>query len=224
MKKTGLLIGLLVCSLVMVSCFSITPQDRPLPVCAKAVALQGRSAAGAAYQPMAGDTCVAYLTPFDQAGWYESVLNSRRVRGESTVRLGCTHCPAGNRDCKSPNNCQGCGTASLYFDFTRVQEDAEIVAAYLAVYVVDNMDLMSKAIVEGRVNVGGDFQVIADRGLARGNWVLYDITPFVCRNVSERRNSASIDMSLPCGPEGRTGLATMALAEELQPAVIIELR
>lgn len=223
MKKIGLIVGLLICTMVICSCADKKPQIRMIPPCDRTTAPRDAGPVGNAFQPLAPDTCIVYLSPFDQAGWWESNLNSRRVRGQSNIRIGCTHCPAGNKDCKSPNNCGGCGTASLYFDFSRIKEDAEIVSARIALYALENTELLAKAIFEGRVNVGGDFAVVAQDPKVAGNWVLFDITPFACRSVVERRNSASFDVSLPCGV-GRAGIATMALSGEYNPVLILEYR
>ena len=228
MKKTGLLILLIIIGAFLVSaCFETIVEHRPLARCDKFQAQGEETALQKAYAPLAANTCVAYLAPYDQAAWWESNYNSRQVRGEDHIRIGCTHCPAGNRDCKSFNNCGGCGRATLYFDFSRIQEDAEIVSAKIAIYALTNKELLAEAIMEGRLNVGGDFAVIADSAVVSGNWLLFDITPFACRAVVERRNSVSIDISLPCGANERARIAKMVMSgpsSGLEPALIVEFR
>ena len=143
--------------------------------------------------------CVSYILPFDHAGWYESKMHATRIRGRSVLKLGCTHCPEGGKDCFGANDCGGCNTMTFNFDFTPMQEDAEIVAAKLAVYVVDNQENLEQGILEGRLNVGGDYAVVAGPPEFLGRWALFDITQLACRAVSERRNSVGFELSLPCG-------------------------
>jgi hypothetical protein len=228
MKKTGLLI-LLICvgAFLAGACFDVKTEHRPLPRCDKFDEASDQPALKKIYAPLASNTCVAILSPFDQAAWWESNFNSRQVRGEDHIRIGCTHCPFGNRDCKSFNNCGGCGRATLYFDLSRIQEDAEIVSAKIAVFALTGKEVMAEAIVEGRLNVGGDFAVVADSAVVSGNWLLFDITPFACRAVVERRNSVSFDISLPCGSEERARIAKVLMSgpsSGLEPALIVEFR
>lgn len=228
MKRTGLLIGLCICCLMLSSCSNWNLGKETvtrLPRCETVTPPnKGAPAVSQVYKGTLAGACVAYLSPFDQAGWWESRLNSHRLRAESVLRLGCTHCPVKERDCKSVNDCGGCNTAQLYFDFTQIQEDAEVSKAMLAVYVTDNLDNMYKAVLEGRVNVGGDFVIVAGKPEIKGNWVLFDITRFACRAIVERRNSVTLDLSLPCGTDNRTKLATVALSAQHEPTVIIEYR
>ncbi|MEW5723237.1 MAG: hypothetical protein AB1896_09035 [Thermodesulfobacteriota bacterium] len=197
-----------------------------VPVCERAGSdwNQAGSNADDVYVKISPDTCLAYLAPTDQAAWWESRLDSRRLRGGETVLLGCTHCPAGIRDCKAPNNCGGCSYLTLYFDFSKFPEKAEITAAKLALFVPDRPDLAAQAILEGRVNVGGDFQVVAEKAQVVGNWVLFDLTPFACRAVVERRNSVSLDLSLPCGQDDQAKVATVKLSGGAEPTLIVEYR
>ncbi|MEW6262149.1 MAG: hypothetical protein AB1641_03640 [Thermodesulfobacteriota bacterium] len=226
MRKTGLLIGLIIFSLALAACiFEPKPAPiREIPRCENRQVFAESGEITYKYQPLAQNTCVAFLTPFDQAGWFESRLNSRRLRGETSFKLGCTHCPGGNKDCNSPSNCGGCASLSLNFDLTRLPEDAEIVTAKLAVYALDNQDNLSQAVVQGRVNVGADYAVISQNPEKSGSWTLYDVTPFACRGVVERRNSVNIDLSLPCGSQPRTTLATLALNTGQGPTLILEYR
>ena len=228
MKKIGLLILLiLVGAFLVCACFDVKAPYRPLARCDKFQAPRDKMDLQKAYAPLASNTCVAFLSPFDQAAWWESNLNSRQVRGEDHIRIGCTHCPFGNRDCKSSNNCGGCGRATLHFDFSRIQEDAEIVSAKIAIFALTNKELLAQAIVEGRLNIGGDFAVVADSAVMSGNWLLFDITPFACRAVVERRNSVSFDISLPCGTNDRARIAKMVMSgptSGFEPALIVEFR
>ncbi|MFH1091904.1 MAG: hypothetical protein V1742_10095 [Pseudomonadota bacterium] len=225
MKKIGLLLGLsAVCLLISTGCGWFSEHYTQIPRCETITAPKGLAPLAQVYKGKSPGACVAFLAPFDQAGWYASRLNSHRLRGEDMLRLGCTHCPGDQRDCASPNDCGGCNTATLYFDFSLIQEDAEVAVAYLAVFVLENRDDTSKVLVEGRPNVAGDLVQVAGKPEILGNWVLFDITPFVCRGIVERRNSASLDLSLPCGTDQRTKLATLALADQNQPTIIIEYR
>ena len=224
MKKVALLIGLLLCSLIAFSC---TNYKWAIPRCEWVDADAVQPLPASVYQPVQNDTCVAYLPPFDHGGWFESNLNSRRLRGQTTVRVGCSHCPAGNQDCDSTNNCGGCTTATFSFDFATVQEDAEIVSAKLAVFVLADQDSMAHTILKGRKNVGGDYAVVADAPVIVGNWALYDITAFACEAVVERRNAADLELSLPCQAGPRAWLATVALSgkkDTSEPKIVFELR
>ena len=89
--------------------------------------------------------------------------------------------PPAIRTALSPNNCGGCTTANFSFDFSTVQEDAEIVSAKLAVFVLDNQAAMSQTILKGRKNIGGDYAVVAGAPVMVGNWALYDITSLCLR-------------------------------------------
>lgn len=175
-----------------------------------------------AYQRVCRDTCIGVLPPFDHSGWWESNMNSHRLRGREVLRLGCIGCG------------KGCNTIMFNFDFTNVQEDAEIMSAKLAVLVTANPENMWNAILKGRVNVGGDYTVISEGPVFNGSWALFDITPFVCRTVLERRNSAGMELSLPCwatdsdccGDGARPFVATVALSKDQmsEPRIIIEYR
>jgi hypothetical protein len=103
-------------------------------------------------------------------------------------------------------------------------EDAEIVVARLAIHAVENVDRLKYAHVVGRVNVGGDFAVISQQPEIQGNWAFFDITNFACRTVVERRNSANIEISLPCGPEKRSAVVSAVGKKDLGPQVVFEYR
>jgi len=223
MKKMGLLIGLIVCSISWFACGTNATYTQ-IPRCEKIPATKVTTLVRQVYQPIGAGTCVAYIQAFDQAGWYESRLNSRRLRGEAVLRLGCTHCPPGNIDCGSPGYTGGCHSASFNFDFALIQEDAEIVAAYLAVYVVENADSMMHTVLKARANIGGDFTVLAGQPKLSGQWVLYDLTAYACRMVAERRNAVNLNLSLPCGPYPMAKVATAVMSEGAQATLIVEYR
>jgi hypothetical protein len=215
MKKSALLLGLAILSVAWCACsppdqvgiryswvvprYDPVDQPRePLP--------------NAAYARTQPDTYVAYLPPFDQAGWFESKLTSRRIRGQNLLRIGCTNCPSSPEiDCGPVNNCLGCSYVTLNFDFTSIQEDAQIVSAKLAVMSTYNAEAMKRTVLKARLNIGGDWAVVSGEPEFMGNWVLYDITAFACRAVIEKRNSTSFEISLPCGAGGQTSVATVAM-------------
>ena len=224
MKKVALPIVLLICGLLAFSCTNYT---WVIPRCEWVNADAVQPLPVSVYQPTQSDTCIAYLPPFDHAGWFESNLNSRRLRGQTNVRIGCSHCPAGNQDCDSNNNCGGCTTATFSFDFATVQEDAEIVSAKLAVYVLADQGSILQTILKARKNVGGDYAVVAGAPVIVDNWALYDITPFACEAVAERRNAADLELSLPCRAGARPWLATVALSGKKdisEPRIVFEFR
>ena len=218
MNRTALILGLIITSLIIVSC---APYDQRLPLRTKQTVIRcdkyphtaATDVPAELYVAKESGTCLVDMGPFDQYGWWESNMNSRPLRGQTTAILGCTHCPEGTRDCDSFSNCGGCNTVMYQFDFTQIQHDAEVVDAKLAVQVVSKPELMGDSFLQGRVNVGGDYAVIADPPEMMGNWAVYDITSFVCRAVLERRNSTTLELSLPCGPDGRSRLATVAMTK-----------
>ena len=220
MKKTAVFAILLLCLPLLISCAGREHQlpdyrcQSPLP-----------SIVDPELEEVYGgrtDVCLAFLRPFDVAGWYESKMNSRRVRGQ-TLKIGCTTCPAAGRDCTFTDNAGGCYNVSLFFDFAKIQEDAQIRSAKLALYVTSNPEALNRALLQARIIVGSDFQALPGAPERLGKWALYDITDFVCGCVNERRNSVMLDISLPCGA-GRMELATLALDQRTEPAVIIEYR
>jgi hypothetical protein len=223
MRKTTILtVGVILCLIGLAACAGRQAPIELFPRCTSSGGAFGNTGSvTAVYQPTGGDNCVIYLPPFDQAGWWESRMNSRRLRGQEQVALGCSHCPGGNLDCESPNNCSGCSSVTLYFDMSRFPDDSRIAQAKLAIFA-DKPELAAQAIVEGRVNVGGDYQVISENPQILGNWVLFDVTPFACRGVYERRNSVSIDLSLPCGDAERAWVAMVGLGSGVQPTMIVE--
>ena len=227
MKKMVLIIGLLLCCFIVSSCAK--PEHLPqVPICERTLAQVASPHVSQVYQRQVTDACLAFLHPYDQAGWFESEYNSRRLRGK-VINIGCTHCPAKDRDCTRKKNFGGCNTASFYYDLSTVQEDAEIIAAHFAVYVLASKENMAGTVLEARRNVGHEFAVVASQPEMAGNWALYDVTGFVCQSVVERRNSVTFDLSLPCGSLRRTGLATVALEPvdkklEAAPTIIIEYR
>lgn len=225
MKKSWVLMGLALSALLVCACFEPKPAPyRKIPPCQADQSATASETLMAIYKSVDAKSCLAYLPPYDMAGWFESRMNSRRVRGEASIRVGCIHCPQGNRDCKSPNNCTGCTTASFYFDFTRIPENAEIIAAKLAVHVSNNQEILPQSILEGRLNVGEDFAVVAKAPTVNGNWALYDVTPFACRAAIERRTSVCLDLSMSCGSGPTASVATMALDPERGPRMILEYR
>ncbi len=146
-------------------------------------------------------TCTAYLPPFDHAGWWEANMMSKKLRGRSVLPVGCTY--------------GGCSNVTFNYDFTKIQEDAEIKSAMMYVLVLSNHHKMANSMLEGRMNVAEDFAVIADKPIMDGDWAVYDVTQFVCRAVLQRRNSTTVELSLPAAPceaEQRPRVATVALS------------
>ena len=161
----------------------------------------------AVYTPSCLGNCIAILPAFDQAGWWESNLHSKRLSGRKILRLGCK--PDGS----------GCNTATFNFDFTNVQEDAEIVSAKLAVFIVADPGSMSQSVLKGRMNVGSDYTVVSGPPGFAGKWALYDISDFARQAVLEWRNSVSFELGIPCGV-GCTRAAMATLAMGVHRAVV----
>ena len=224
MKKTGLLLCLLVVVALTFGCGLGERKIPQVPRCDDYGVKGDKLHISQVYQRTDPGACLVFWPPSDQSGWFESEYNSRRLRGEPVINLGCTHCPADNRDCGAADNCGGCITAHFSLDFSKFQEDAEIKVAYLAVYVLSNQENLKRSILEGRLNIGSDYAVVSGPPVFVGDWALYDITAFACRSVVERRNSANLELSLPCGPEARSKLATLKMAEATEPTLILEYR
>lgn len=226
MKKLVMLIVLTLCAGLLVSCASEPGRyyEEGVGPCVKISKNWVEPSLTKIYQRMLPDACLAFIGPVDQAGWWESNLNSRRLRGQKFVRVGCTHCPDWDRDCNDMEDCGGCGTATFNFDFNYMPEDAEIVTAYLAVYALENKENLTKAILQGRLNVGGDYAVIGKPPIFVGDWALFEITRFACRAVVERRNSTGMELSLPCGPDRRSAVALVDFRDGAQPTLVIEYR
>ncbi|MFH1137485.1 MAG: hypothetical protein V1816_15560 [Pseudomonadota bacterium] len=224
MKKIGLCLGLLLVVTVGLSCADRGSRPDPMPRCTNMDIPSEDYEAVEIYQRTQPDSCVAVLFPFDAMGWFESKNMSRQLRDETFVRLGCVNCPAGVDNRGSAEFCGGCNTVSFNFDLARIPEDVELVSAQLAVFALENKDMLTFSVLEGRFGVGSDMTVIADHPLLVGAWALYDVTKFACRGVVEKRNSVSLHLGLPCGPEPRTKIALSTLNRNWAPALIVEYR
>lgn len=213
MKRIALVIGpLLILVLTGAAC---TPTERigvqnewRMPR-HEGVALTYRPIPKTAYARTESGTMLAHVPAFDEAGWLVSRMMAEPLRGQRAVRIGCTSCPEGRPDCDYVDSGGGCTKMSYSFDFSVIQPDAEIVSARLAVLILDNHDLVDQTVLTGRFNVGSEFQVVSPEPQLMGSWALYDITPFACQAVAQRRHSVGFQLSLPCGPEERVAVATM---------------
>lgn len=150
--------------------------------------------------------CAVSINSVDVAVWNEAAFNSRKVRGLATTELGCKPLTA------ETDNCSYCGptghsnTLMVNFDVTSLNEDISLRRAYLAVFAPDNPRGLNGAILRGRLNAGDELQSLARERQAivsqnsndSSGWVLFDVTFFVARAVTERRNSIHFELSLPC--------------------------
>lgn len=222
MKKTILAGILMFGALALSACMTMTPISKSEPCLGR----DSRGGPGGRlYTQVAAPSCVETLAPFDMGIWLESALTSHKLRGYQTMRLGCGAQTPSEASCDNQASTGHSQTLMLNFDFSRITEISSVQRAVLLLYVVENPELMSRAAVRARLNIGADlantangFQ-IADQGRSGGAWVSYDITKLAGRAVLERRNSVSFEVSLPCNRPEMPG-ALISLSQE--PMVVVE--
>ncbi|UQZ91030.1 hypothetical protein C4J81_18125 [Deltaproteobacteria bacterium Smac51] len=173
------------------------------PVCSSGT-FSKTSLGGVPYNRLDKAACARAIEPFDISIWIESPYNSRKMRGRNQVLLGCKPLTSTVDDCDYCGIPGHSATAMLNFDPTGFPDDAQVRRVVLAVHSPDNADRLAQAQLRGRLNVGDELQSlgspreIVTRGSNEQGWVLFDISLFGARAISERRNSIYFELSMPC--------------------------
>jgi hypothetical protein len=160
---------------------------------------------GVPYTPSAKNICTVAAAPFDLALWHEAPYNSRKIRSQNTVKLGCQPLTPDADNCEYsglPGNSQ---TLMMNFDPSVYPDRAAVRRAVLAVYAYNNPIGLHEAQLRGRLSVGEELQSLARHreavttsGKADRGWVFFDVTAFAARAINERRNSIHFEISQPC--------------------------
>jgi hypothetical protein len=178
---------------------------------------------GVPYQRGSREACAVAVAPFDAGAWYEAPYNSRKIRDQKTVELGCLPLTleAGGSS-GLPGHSQ---SLMLNFDSSVYPEKSVVRRAVLAVYAFENQRGLYEAELRGRLNVGGELQSLARHREAWGSqsdegWVLFDITSFAARAINERRNSVHFELSRPCRAADQPPVTVGLLDRE--PRLLVE--
>lgn len=200
------LLPLMILISLLTSACGAPPKENPRrqPVCSRSGSFGQVSLGGVPYTRWDRAACARAIEPFDVAIWLETPYNSRKIRGGTTAQLGCKPLTA------AADNCDTCGiqgqstSALLNFDPSVFPDDAEVRRVVLAVHSPDSAQKLSDIQLRGRLNVGDELQSLGRprEAVTRGNnahgWVLFDISLFGARAISERRNSIQFELSVPC--------------------------
>lgn len=226
MIRRFLPILLLAVILTMVACAApVKYTNRKVPLCTSPATIL----MGVPYPRASESACAVAIAPFDTSVWYESALNSHKSRSQDSIELGCKPLTP------AMDNCIDCGPTGhanslmLNFDPTVYHEGISVRRAVLAVYSPDNPEGLCEVILRGRLNVGDEMVslaknregvVQAKRDESRNGWVFFDVTRFVARSISERRNSIHFELSLPCQSPA-TNLVTVGVMKN-EPRLVVE--
>ena len=187
----------------------------------------GSSLKGVPYTRVSKDACAVAVIPFDVGIWHEAPFNSRKVRGEDTVKLGCRPLTPEADNCEYTGLPGHSRTLMMNFDPSVYPEGATVRRAVLAVYAFANPQGLSEAQLRGRLNVGGELQSLARRREVQTawtregqGWVLFDVTAFAARAINERRNSVFFEISQPCLTADKAPVTVGVLDNE--PRLVVE--
>jgi hypothetical protein len=166
------------------------------------------------------------LAPFDIGLWHEAPYNSRLIRGQNKVKLGCQPLTPEADDGYYSGLPGSSRSAVMNFDPSVYPEGSRVQRAVLAVYAFSTPAGLQEAQLRGRLNVGGQLQSLARQraDLSKKNrdqgWVLFDVTDFAARAINERRNSVQFEISQPCRPEDHHPVTVGLLSKE--PRMVVE--
>ena len=187
----------------------------------------GTSLKGVPYTRASASACAVAIAPFDLRAWHEAPYNSHPVRGLKTVELGCSPLTPEGDDCDYSGTPGFSRTLIMNFDPSVYPDGARIRRAILAVYAAENPQGLADAQLRGRLSVGDELQSLAkkreiwtDKDRTDRGWVFYDVSLFVSRAVSERRNSIQFEISRPCQPPDSQPVTAGALRNE--PRLVVE--
>ena len=202
----------------------------PLKYANPKVGLCGRPTAslgGVPYARSDPNACAVAVRPFDVAVWTEAAYNSHKIRGRKTAELGCQPLTP------SVDNCAYCGPTGhatsmmVNFDATLYQGDVVVRRAVLAVHSPSDAEGLRNVWLRGRLNVGDELQSLARNrgGMVRADrggdgWVFFDVSHFVARAISERRNSIHFELSMPCQTPAANQVTVSVTQKE--PQLIVE--
>ncbi|MCL2029854.1 MAG: hypothetical protein FWG97_05520 [Deltaproteobacteria bacterium] len=194
----------LILVLTLAGCAPTVPpkhQSRKIALCKE----PGVSLKGVPYTRVSRNNCAVALAPFDLGLWHEAPYNSRMIRGQETVKLGCQPLTPADSDSYYSGLPGSSRTVMMNFDPSVYPEGAKVHRAVLAVYAFANPLGLYEAQLRGRLNVGDQLQSLArQREILTGRtntsegWVLFDVTAFAARAINERRNSVLFEVSQPC--------------------------
>lgn len=197
---------LLVISVLAIAACGAPPKNNQKwqPVCSRSGLFGQTSLGGVPYTRADTAACARAIEPFDVSIWLETPYNSRKIRGRDTVLMGCKPIVTGADTCDTCGIVGQSSSVLLNFDPSVFPDDAEVRKVTLAVYSPDNARRLAEAQLRGRLNVGDEMQSlgspreISTNGKKDNGWVLFDISLFGARAISERRNSVHFELSMPC--------------------------
>ena len=217
----------LILVLVLAGCGATVPEkykSRKIAICKDP---PNTSLRGVPYTRISKSNCAAALAPFDLGLWHEAPYNSRMIRGQTTVKLGCQPLTpeAGNFEYSGPPGSSR--SLMMNFDPSVYPEGAMVRRAVLAVYAFANPQGLHEAQLRGRLNVGDELQSLArhreiwtGRTNTNEGWVLFDVTAFAARAINERRTSIQFELSQPCLNANQAPVTAGLLQKE--PHLVVE--
>jgi hypothetical protein len=179
---------------------------------------------GSIYTPAVQPSCRQYSNARDSSGWLEATINSHRLRGLSTLVLGCANLTQQTESCEYGGPEGHAATLDLVFDFTRYDEKIRVRRVVLAIYAFSNAQYLSQtAALRGRLTMGDDFQSLGSSRqppVGEAGWIQFDITDIAARAIIDRRDYVSFELSLPCTRD-ESSLSVVGVLRN-EPVILVE--